>query len=174
MITIDEIKQSLGSNSYLTAEVKNDIMELIIIFNNKFPEVNLTNLNERIKTLKIISGSKFLINGSSKYYPANNEIMISKSAISKDVDGKHILMRELLNVISANNEYTGFNKDNMFEALNIGYTEMLTNFLVGNDYDSEYEEEIIAVDLVMQIVDSDTIFKAYFTNDASLILKEVG
>ena len=42
-------------------------------------------------------------------------------------------MREILNIITAKDNYTGFNQDNIFEALNVGYTEMLANFLVGND-----------------------------------------
>ena len=170
---VNQIKNSLNSNAYLSNDLKDNILELIIIFNSKFPDVDLTNLNERIKTLKILSGSKFVMKGLSKYYSDKNEIVVSKSIINNDVDCKHILMRELLNVISANSEFTGFNKDNMFEGLNIGYTELLTNFLVGNEYDSEYEEEIVAADLVMQMIDSDTMKKAYFTNDISLILKEV-
>ena len=170
---IDEIKNSLNSNLYLSNDLKENLLELIVIFNSRFPDVNLTNLNERIKTVKVLSGSRFIMRGLSKYYPETNEITISRSISNKDIDCKHILMRELLNMMSANGEFTGFNKDNMFEALNIGYTELLTNFLVGNEYDSEYEEEVIAADIVMQMVDSDTMMKAYFTNDVSLILKEV-
>ena len=63
----------------------------------------------------------------------------------------------------------GFNKDNAYEALNIGYTERLTNFLVGNETDSEYEDEIVASNILERIIGEDKMFNAYFSNDASLI-----
>ena len=172
---MEEIKNSLSSNTFLTEDIKEDISELIIIFIDKFPDVDLTNLNERLKTLKVNNGSKFVMRAASKYYPENNEIMISKKSITdNDMDCKHILMRELLNVISAKDNFTGFNKNSMFEAFNVGYTEMLATFLVGSEYDLEHEKELIAADLVMQMIDNDTMQKAYFGNDVSLILNEIG
>ncbi len=164
---LNEIKNSLNSNPNLT-DIQDCLMELIYLFNSKFPNVNLNNLNERLKTLKIIKGSKYLVKNSSHYNPVTNELLINLSKIS-DTDCKHILMRELLNIITAKDNYTGFNKDNAYEALNIGYTERLTNFLVGNETESEYEDEIVASNLLEKIIGDDKMFNAYFTNDASLI-----
>ena len=164
---LNEIKNSLNSNPNLT-DIQDCLMELIYLFNRKFPNVNLNNLNERLKTLNIIRGSKFLIRKSSYYNPVANELLINLSKIDES-DCKHILMRELLNIITAKDNYTGFNKDNAYEALNIGYTERLANFLVGNDTESEYEDEIVASNLLEKIIGEDKMFNAYFTNDASLI-----
>ncbi len=165
---LNEIKNSLNSNPNLTDDIKDCLMELVVLFNGKFPNVNLANLNERLKTLKIIKGSKFLIKNSSKYNPITNELLINLSKI-EDNDCKHVLMRELLNIITAKDNFTGFNKDNNYEALNIGYTERLTNYLVGNDTDSEYEDEIIASNILEKIVGEDKMFSAYFTNNVNLI-----
>ena len=74
MASLEEIKNSLQTNSYLTNDIKENIMELIINFNSKFPGVDLTNLSERLKTLKIVKGSRFVINGSSCYNPVTNEL----------------------------------------------------------------------------------------------------
>lgn len=172
MVNLEEIQISLNSNQYLTNDLKENLMELITVFNTKFPNVNLSNLNERIKTLKVIRGSKFLINGTSYYNPIDNELLISLVKVSQDVDCKHILMRELLNIITAKDNYTGFNKDNTLEALNVGYTEVLTNYLVGNEYESEYEDEIIASNMMATVVGNDTMLQAYFNNDANLILND--
>lgn len=172
MVSLEEIKNSLSSNQNLTEDVKKNLIELITIFSSKFPNVNLTNLNERIKTLKIIRGSKFLIRGTSYYNPVDNELLISLVNFSGEIDGKHILMRELLNIITAKDNYTGFNKNNNFEALNIGYTEMLTNFLVGNEYESEYEDEIIASNVLATVIGNDTMLNAYFNNDDTLIMND--
>ena len=147
---LNEIKNSLNSNPNLT-DIQDCLMELIYLFNRKFPNVNLNNLNERLKTLNIIRGSKFLIRKSSYYNPVANELLVNMVKIENN-DCKHILMRELLNIITAKDNYTGFNKDNAYEALNIGYTERLANFLVGNDTESEYEDEIVASNLLEKII----------------------
>lgn len=170
MVGLDEIKSSLDSNSNLTEDIKTNLMELIVIFNNNFSNVDLSNLNERIKTLKILRGSKFLIKGDSFYNPLDNELLINLVHVNGDVDCKHILMRELLNIITAKENYTGFNKDNAYEALNVGYTEILTNFLVGNEYDSKYQDEIIASNMLASTIGEDAVFNAYFNNDVTLIL----
>ena len=164
---LNEIKNSLNSNPNLT-DIQDCLMELIYLFNSRFPAINLSNLNERLKTLKIIKGSKYLVKNSSHYNPTTNELLINLSKIN-DNDCKHILMRELLNIITAKENFTGFNKDNAYEALNIGYTERLTNFLVGNETDSEYEDEIVASNILERIIGEDKMFNAYFSNDASLI-----
>ncbi len=170
---LNEIKNSLNSNPNLTDDIKDCLMELVSLFNSKFPMVNLANLNERLKTLKIIRGSRFLIKKSSCYDPISNEILINLVKIDNSIDCKHILMRELLNMITAKDNFTGFNKDNAYEALNIGYTEILTNYLVGNESEVEYEDEIVATNMIANVIGNDTLFNAYFNNDETLIMNSV-
>ncbi len=170
---LNEIKNSLNSNPNLTDDIKDCLMELISLFNSKFPDVKLTNLNERLKTLKIIRGSRFLIKKSSYYDPIDNEILINLVKIDDSIDCKHVFMRELLNMITAKDNFTGFNKDNAYEALNIGYTEILANYLVGNENESEYEDEIVATNMIAEVIGNDTLFNAYFNNDETLIMNSV-
>jgi len=173
MVGMDEIRDSLNSNPYLTDDIKENFMELITIFNSNFNTVSLATLNERIKTLKVIRGSKFLIKNSSTYDPISNEILISMTKITDDIDCKHILMRELLNVITSKDNFTGFNNDLKYEALNIGYTEMLANLLVGNESVNEYEDEVIAANLMISLIGDENVFNAYFKNDINLIIGAV-
>lgn len=170
---LNEIKNSLNSNPNLTDDIKDCLMELISLFNSKFPDVKLINLNERLKTLKIIRGSRFLIKNSSYYDPIDNEILINLVKIDDSIDCKHVFMRELLNMITAKDNFTGFNKDNAYEALNIGYTEILANYLVGNENESEYEDEIVATNMIAEVIGNDTLFNAYFNNDETLIMNSV-
>lgn len=171
MVNLDVVKSSLNANEYLTNDIKENLMELIVLFNQNFPNVDLSNLNERLKTLKIIRGSKFLIKGSSFYNPIENELLLNMIYINNS-DCKHILMREMLNIITAKDNFTGFNKDNEYEALNIGVTEILANYLVGNDEETEYEDEIIATNMLAIIMGKEQLFDAYFNNDTSLIETE--
>lgn len=167
---LGRIKESLNSNLYLTDDIKENLYELTEIFNNQFPEVDLANLEERLKTLQIEKGSKFLVRGLSQYNPIENKIMITLSQLDNDTDCKHILMRELLNVITSKDNFTGFNNDNKYNALNIGYTEILTNLLVGNESVNEYENEVIAADLMLTLIGEEYVYKAYFNNDIKYII----
>lgn len=167
---LGRIKKSLNSNLYLTDDIKENLYELTEIFNNQFPEVDLTNLEEKLKTLQIEKGSKFIVRGLSQYNPIENKIMITLSQLDNDTDCKHILMRELLNVITSKDNFTGFNNDNKYNALNIGYTEILANLLVGNESVNEYENEVIAADLMLTLIGEEYVFKAYFNNDIKYII----
>ncbi len=171
---ISEIKESLNVNPYLTDDIKENILELVTIFNNQFPSVALNNLSERLKSLKIEKGSKFLIRGLSSYNPIENKIYITLSKLTDDTDCKHILMRELLNVMTSKGSYTGFNNEHKYDALNIGYTEILANLLVGNESTNEYENEVIAANLMINLIGVDNVFNAYFQNDANLMLNVMG
>ena len=53
MKMLSRIKESLNSNLYLTDDIKENIYELIEIFNNQFPEVDLSNFENKIKTLQV-------------------------------------------------------------------------------------------------------------------------
>lgn len=172
MSNLEETKNSLNFNSYLTNDIKENLMQLITIFNKSFPEIDLSNLNERLKTLRIVRGSKFLIKGSSYYNPIDNELLLNMVFIDNGADCKHILMRELLNIITAKDNFSGFNKDNAYEALNLGYTEILSNYLVGNEGEPEYEDEIIATNMLGIVIGKDKFYEAFFKNDASLITNE--
>lgn len=168
---LDKIKESLNSNPYLTDDIKVNITDLVEIFNEQFPSVDLTNLIEKLKTLQIEKGSKFVVRGLSQYNPIENKILITLSQLEDDTDCKHILMRELLNVMTSKDNYTGFNIDNEYVGLNVGYTEILANLLVGNESVNEYENEVIAADLMLSLIDEQIVFNAYFNNDINLILE---
>ena len=50
---------------------------------------------------------------------------------------------------------------------------MLANFLVGNEGVCDYEEELLATNLISQIIGVDVLFQAYFTNNADLVYKKM-
>ena len=150
-MSLEEIKVALDSNSNLTDEIRDHFYSLICLFHEKYPNIDLTNLCNLLKTLKI-----------------------NVEKINEGYDMKHVLMFEILNMITNNGEYTGFNKNDKFRALNAGYTEILTNNLVGNDSDiSALEDEVISTNMIAYIIGEDTIFNAYFNNDANLLTNKM-
>lgn len=171
MITIDDVKVTLDNNPYLEKEIKENIKELLDIFNTRFPDVNLQNLNNRIGNLKIEKSNKFINKRVSHYNLNTNILEFNIDEINKGYDMKYILMFELLNIITANNVQTGFNYNDKFIALNAGYTAILANNLVGNDSDIPYlEDEIISTNLIAGIIGEDVLYESYFKNNANLIM----
>lgn len=167
---IDKIMNTIDSNSNIDAPLKVNIKELVIIFNKQFPGVDLTNLNNRLKDLKIVKSNKFINKKVSKYNSNTNTLEFNIDKIEQGYDMKYIMMYELLNIITSNNNATGFSVDNNFVALNAGYTAILANNLVGNDSEIPFlEDEIISTNLIALMVGDDLMMQSYFTNDTNLL-----
>ena len=171
MTNLDVIKNTLETNKYLSNELKDNLFELIVVFSKEFPEITLDNLNDRLENLKIEKINSFLTKKVSKYDAKKNTIYFNAKELEKEYDARHLLMFELLNIISMGQEYNGFNFDSKFEALNIGYTEMLTNYLVGNNGEIQVcpHEELMA-NLFSTIVGDEAMKVSYFQNDYKLLL----
>lgn len=169
-IMVETIKNTLNENQNITPEVKESLMELLEIFNKKFPDIDLTGLNERLKSLIIRRESMFLIKLPCQYNPHTNEILINVGRF-EECDSRHWMMHSLLGIITAKDNYYGFNnEEDKFLALNEGYTEILTNYLVGDIEDSFYFDEVVITNLISKIIGEDVLYDAYFSNDAKKII----
>lgn len=174
MTDLDIIKNTISTNTYLTQEIKDDIFELVVIFNKEFPEVALDTLNEKLKDLSVEKISSFLTKKVSKYDIRKNVIYFNEKELVKSYDARHLLMLELLNIISTSTNYSGFNIDGKFEALNLGYTEILANYLVGNNGEELiYPYEATMANMISIVVGQDVLKKAYFENDYRLLMRAV-
>ena len=171
MANLDNIKIIIDNNRNINKEVNENLFELIVVFNNKFPQVSLDNLEKHLKTLKIKKTNKFLNQDISMYDHKNNILYFNKDRMNEEYDYRHILMFELINIISSNSYQTGFNVDGQFEALNTGYTEILANFLVGNNGEKLiYPNEAIYANMIGIIAGENKLFESYFKNDAKILL----
>lgn len=174
MTDLDVIKNTLTNNEYLSNEMKDNLFELVVVFNKQFPDIALDKLNEKLISLKIEKINSFLTNKVSKYDFNKNTIYFNEKELMKDYDVRHLLMLELLNLISISTEYSGFNYEGKFEALNIGYTEVLANYLVGNNGEELiYPNEAVMANLLSIVIGNDVLMKAYFENDYKLLLNAV-
>ena len=171
---IEELKGILDKNNNLTDDIKENILSLCEIFIKTFSNISLDNLKRNLLTLKIEKVSKYVTDEYAYYTGSNNTLHINYKKISDDDDVKHIMMHQLLNIITYNGNFSGFNENNFLKALNIGFTEILTNNLVGNDGDvSYYDDEVVATNLLSSIVGFDTLLKAYFENNSKLVLQSL-
>ena len=85
MVELEDLRTSLDSNPYLTNDIKENFMELLSIFKDSFKDVDLNNAKERLKTVKVVKGSKFLVKRTSSYNPIDNELLISFQDYSRKV-----------------------------------------------------------------------------------------
>ncbi len=171
MVGLDEIFKTLEQNKNIDKAVKGDMAELIIIFNKFFPTVNLNNLNERLKDLKIDRTNKFVSKKIVNYYPLTNTLSFNVNEIKKGYDMRHVLMHGLLCIITAHDDTYGFDQNNKLLALNVGYTEILTNFIVGNNQElTLFDDEVIATNMVAALIGNDVLFESYFTNNSAKVV----
>lgn len=170
MSFLEEIRVSLKSNPNLTDEIRNKLFELVIVFNKKMPDINLSRLNEKLKTVKLGKLSKFERKGTYYYDVFKNEILFSKD-LESNYDIDHLLTKAILQMSTSTETFTGFNSDDRLRALNLAYTEILANYIVGNEGDSDLEEEMLVTNLLSHIVGKDTMFNSYFTNNGEPIIK---
>lgn len=171
MIKIEDVYRAIDSNKNIDISVKENIKELITIFNSTFPNIDLSNFANKIMNLKIEKSNKFINKRVVKYNFNTNILEFNTDEINKGYDMKHILMHGLLNIISSNNIQSGFNYNDKFKALNAGYTEILTNNLVGNDSDISYlDDEVISTNLIASMIGNDVLFESYFNNDTNKLV----
>ena len=170
MNSLEEIKVSLRVNPNLDDQLRTKIFGLVTIFHKKLPEVNLSKLNEKLKTVKIGRMSKFERKGIYYYDIFKNEILFT-SNLKYNYDVDHLFMKAILEMSTATNSFTGFNSDERLRALNLAYTEILSNYIVGNEGDSDLEEEMLVANLLSHIIGKDTMFNSYFSNDGQPIIR---
>ena len=169
-MNLDDIKASLQINPNLNDEIRAKLFGLVTIFHKKLPEVNLSKLNEKLKTVKISRMSKFERKGVYYYDIFKNEILFTTN-LKDNYDIDHLLMKCILEMSTATNSFTGFNSDERLRGLNLAYTEILSNYIVGNEGDSDLEEEMLVTNLLSHIIGKDTMFHSYFANDGQPIIK---
>lgn len=172
-MNLENVKQSLDNNKTLTDEVRDNLYSLACILNKQYPNFDLTNLCKAFETVQIKKASKFLNRSVSKYDAVNNIITLNEAKMAEGYDMMHIMMSNVLMMATNNGKQTGFD-NGKFHSLNLGYTEMISNLLVGNDSDIGYlTEEYISVNSVGILIGSEVLEQAYFNNNTDLLVEEM-
>ena len=167
---LDNVKESLEENQNIDSDVKKKIYNLVELFVKKIPNIDLTKLCNNLRTFKFGKISKYEKCGVYRYDCVNNEILFSKK-LEEDYDIDHLLMKAILEMSTNNGKFTGFNSNELLYALNLAYTEILANYIVGNEGDSDLEEEVLLTNLISLVVGKDEMLNAYFSNNGDIIIK---
>lgn len=166
-VMIEQVIATLEQNQNIDNAVKENMKELILLFNKIYPQISLANLDRILRTLKIEKSNKFMNRRVFKYNICSNILEFNTEEMEKGFDMKHVMMSALISLIACDGEKIGFNAENRYEALQAAYIEMLTNMLVGNEGDNYYlEDEVISTNLLCTMIDADILFESFFTNNA--------
>lgn len=170
-MSIEDVKSALDYNQGLTDEVRDNLFSLCHILHQEYPEFDLTNLVNNLKTLQFKKAKKFISKRVSKYDFSENIVELNVDKMNEDYDFEHIMMSNILHIATNNGKQTGFD-DGTFTALNEGYTEIVSNLLIGNESSVAYlDEEKSMADLMLRTLGNDVLEKAYFTNNTELLNK---
>ena len=126
MNQVDEIVKNLNDNEYLNDDIKQNFLELIIIFNRQFQNVDMTLLTERIKSLKLRPISEYLCSNTFRYDVKENVLFFNEEKLKNEENGKGTMMEALLQVISNRLD----EKNNILAAFNQGMDKMIAKNLV--------------------------------------------
>ncbi len=170
MDSLEQIRLSLNNNPNIQNDIKERLFYLVTILNKKLPDINLDRLNENLKSVSFGKLGKFERKGTYFYDVLKNKIFFS-SNLAGNYDIDHLLMKAMLQMATSTGKFTGFNSDERLMALNLAYTEILANYIIGNEGDSDLEEEVLVANLLSHIVGKDTMYNSYFKNDGSQIIK---
>ena len=172
MDILEIIKQSLSSNPELNDDIRDKFYSLITVLRKKLPDVDLTRLSEKLKTVKIGRLGKFERKGTYFYDVFKNEILFSRN-LEEDYDIDNLFMKAILEMTTSTDSFTGFNTDERLFVLNLAYTEILATFIIGNEGDSDLEEEMLIANLISHIVGKETLYNSYFSNNGAPIIKAI-
>ena len=165
IMNLEDVFKALEDNQQIDNALKENIKELITVFHNAFPNYDLTDFKERLKTLKIAKKSKFVTAEVMNYDLVNNRLNINQTKLEEDYDARYVLMVALLLMITARTS-KGKEKTKDYASIYAGFTSSLASTLVGNESDKTlYEDEVIAVNLLKDIIGSDAILNMYFENE---------
>lgn len=167
---LDNVKKALEKNKNIDNDIKEKIYNLVEIFVKKMPDISLTRLCKNLENFKFGKISKYEKCGVYRYDCINNELLFSNK-LEDDYDIDHLLMKAILEMSTNNGNFSGFNSNEYLYALNLAYTEILANYIIGNEGDSDLEEEVLLTNLISLVVGKDEMLKAYFTNNGDIILK---
>ena len=136
MNQLDVTYSAIDANETFTDALKANFKDLLTIFHQNFTEVSLDNFNERIKGMEVKRGNKYITKDAVEYNPKENVLYLNEEKLNT-VDVKHELMYAIITIISAYDNTFGIGIDEKLKVLNVGITEMLANFLVGNECDED-------------------------------------
>lgn len=166
-MTLIDVFNSLKSNPNISERAKEEFKSILELITDKYQEIDLDYLNEKLSTIKFNIEGKYTFDGVIDYNIADNSIMFSEEKIGY-YDQKNLLTNALIKLSFSNK---GVPQDK-YKALYEGTVCQMANMLVGNEEDMVFnQEELCFSNLVSSITNID-LEQSLINNDYSKIESE--
>lgn len=173
METMQKVVDALNANKNINYETKVELLEAIVDFHVRFAGVSLENLSDRLRNLGV-SSSSLLYSSSICYVPTSNELVINRGLLSREeTDKQHDMMKAVLSMITAKGNDYGFNSNELLNAINAGFREVLSTNLVGHDGEGFFSDEEYLVNLIFTKEDFDLLFDAFINGKPDEVIKRL-
>lgn len=173
METMQKVVDALNANKKINYETKVELLATIADFHVRFAGVSLENLSDRLRNLGV-SSSNLLYSSSICYVPTSNELVINRGLLSREeTDKQHDMMKAVLSMITAKGNDYGFNSNELLNAINAGFREVLSTNLVGHDGEGFFSDEEYLVNLIFTKEDFDLLFDAFINGKPDEVIKRL-
>ena len=173
MEAMQKVVDALNTNKNIGYEMKMELLATIADFHVRFTGISLDGLTQRLQNLRI-SSSSLLYSSSICYGPTSNEIVINKSLLNREeTDKQHDMMKAVLSMITAKGNDYGFNSNELLNAINAGFREVLATNLVGHDGEGFFSDEQYLVNLIFTKEDFDLLFDAFINGKPDEVIKRL-
>ncbi len=173
-MNMKDVETALNSNKNLDLAIKENILGLVNVFHETFKEVSLENLCNNLKTLKFEKVSAYVNSFPLDYNSKLNKLTINVKGLEALEDSRNFFMNIVIRIIMNKEGNIGFDKEEKFVGINIGYIAGIANMLVGNvSEDDFFKEEITACNIVGKLIGDDVLKNAFFNHDTDLLIDSI-
>lgn len=149
----------------LEDKLKTKIIELIPKMKKTFENMDFSNFDNNFKSLRIMHIQSVYHEGIS--YDYRNNTLYFNDTLSNVTDEvfSHIILRELLNIASSNNNVMGLmDQEENNRGLNSGIREVIINIILKDNY-KEFQTKYLNSIIITKMIGLETTIKYYFNNN---------
>ncbi len=173
-MNMTDVETALNLNKKIDAPIKENILGLVNVFHETFKDISLEDLCNNLKTLKIEKVSVYVNAFPLDYNSKLNKLTINVKELERVEDSRNYFMNIVIRIIMNKNGNIGFDKDEKFVGINIGYIAGIANMLVGNvGEDDFFKEEITACNIVGKLIGDEILKTAFFNHDTDLLIDSI-
>lgn len=166
MVKVEEVLKTIDNNNKLSKEIKENVKSLLVIYTANDNKVDLKTLDGKLSNLQQIkSAPSYLVKEPLKYIDQEQTLYINKKEFGNDHDYQFYLMKELILMQTYKEK-----RNSYYEPIYEGYSAMAASLYVGNGGSTNiYEDEVVAFNLLGQIVGFECLENFFLTNDENLL-----
>lgn len=173
---LQKVETALNHNATLNSPegqvVKQTILSMISKLTTSFPSLSVDLLASRLPTVTISATKKYTDDQKNIYDIPNNQLRFTSEI---EYDFENLMCQELVQmaIIRTKRENTGKISDVPFDVIDAGMSQMIANYVVGNDSEKEPNLEERHICNLMDQICNGQLLEAFLRDDVIRIKQQV-